>query len=161
MQFVEAGVAADLVVVVAASHAVGVEGAGAAVDLSVRGGDEARVAEGGEVFCGVEAEGGGVAEGAGGTGWLAGRGPLAPEGLGGVFNEEQSGVVALEGGEGIPVGALAVEVDGQHGSDVLAGVAAQDFGDRLRREVEGAGIDVGEERAWPRRGGWRWPRRRS
>jgi len=65
-----------------------VEGAGAAVDLSVRGGDEARVSEGGQVFCGIEAEGCRVAEGTGGTGWLAGRGPHCPECLGGVFNEE-------------------------------------------------------------------------
>ena len=56
---VEAGVPADLVVVVAAGHAVGAQRAGVGGELWVGGGDQAGVAEGGEVFGGVEAEGGG------------------------------------------------------------------------------------------------------
>jgi hypothetical protein len=61
-------------------------------------------------------------------------------------------VVALEGGEGVPVGALAVEVDGQDGFDVAAGGGAEEFGDGgFGREVEGAGVDVGEEGRAPAR----------
>ncbi len=41
--------------------------------------------------------------------------PGGAEGLGGVFDEEQAGIVLLEGGEGVQVGALAVEVDGEDG----------------------------------------------
>ena len=92
---VEAGVPADLVVVVAAGHAVGAERAGAGGELRVGGGDEAGVAEGGEVLGGVEAEGGGVAERAGAAGRLARRSPRCAEGLGGVFDQKQPGVVAL------------------------------------------------------------------
>ena len=61
---VEAGVPAYLVVVVAAGHAVGAEGAGVGVYGGVAGGYEAGVSEGAEVFGRVEAEGRG-AEGSG------------------------------------------------------------------------------------------------
>ena len=111
---VEAGVPADLVVIVAAAHAVGAEDAGVVVDGGGGGGDEAGVAHGAEIFCGVEAEGCGVAEGAGG-----GAVPGGSEGLGGVFDEEEV-VVLFQGGECVPVGALAVEVDGEDGFDVAA-----------------------------------------
>ena len=86
---VEAGVPADLVVVVAAAHAVGAEDAGVVVDGGGGGGDEAGVAHGAEIFGGVEAEGGGVAEGAGGSAV-----PGGSEGLGGVFDEEEVVVFA-------------------------------------------------------------------
>ncbi len=61
LEGVEAGVPADLVVEVALAHAVGAEHGGALGEGCVVGGDEAGVAEGGEVFGGVEAEGGDVA----------------------------------------------------------------------------------------------------
>ena len=96
---------------VAAGHAVGAEGTGVGVERC--GGacrEEAGVAESGEVFCGVEAEGGGVAEGAGGHGV-----PGGAEGLGGVFDEQEAGVGLLDAGEGVEVGTLAEEVDGEDG----------------------------------------------
>ena len=51
-----------LFVEVAATHAVIAQGAGAVGYFRVAGGEHASVAEGGQVFCGVEAEGCGVAE---------------------------------------------------------------------------------------------------
>ena len=75
------------------------------------GGEQAGIAKGAEVFGGVEAEGGEVAER---SGWSAV--PGGSEGLGGVFDEEQV-VALLQGGEGVPVGALAVEMDGEDGFD--------------------------------------------
>ncbi len=89
------------------------------VDCGGGGGDEAGVSEGAEIFRGVEAEGGGVAEGSGGRAV-----PGGSEGLGGVFDEEEV-VALLEGGEGVPVGALAVEVDGQDGLDLGAAGASR------------------------------------
>ncbi len=129
LEGVEAGVPADFVVEVAAGHAVGAEGAGAGVDGGGAGGDEAGVAEGGEVLGGVEAEGGGVAEGAGGDGV-----PGGAEGLGGVLDEQEAGVLELEGDEGVEVGALAEEVDGEDGVDrgVAARTSAAATGERLK-----------------------------
>ena len=146
---VEAGVPADFVVEVAALHAVGSEGAGVVVDGGGAGGDEAGVSEGAEILCGVEAEGRGVAEGSGGD-----FVPGGSEGLGCVFDEEEL-VAVLKGGEGVPVGALAVEVDGEDGFDGWADVSAEDGLDGGGGEVEGSGVDVGEERGGLRSGGWR------
>ena len=50
-------------------------------------------------------------------------------------------------GEGGPVGALAVEVDGQDGADRLACGAIEDGFDGCWVEVEGGGIDVGQDRS--------------
>ena len=87
------------------------------------GGDEACVAEGGEVFGGVEAEGGGVAERAYGA-----IVPRGAEGLGGVFDELE--IVGFgEGGEGVHVRALAVEMDRHDGG---CGVGLQEFGGGVR-----------------------------
>ncbi len=138
LEGVESGVPADFVVEVAARHAVGAEGAGAGVEGGGAGGDEAGVAEGGEVFSGVEAEGGGVAEGACGDGV-----PGGAEGLGGVLDEQEAGMLELEGDEGVEVGALTVEVNGEDGLDV--GAAGEDLGGGGGGEVEGEGVDVGEE----------------
>ena len=136
---VEAGVPAYLVVKVAARHAMRAERTGPAVELQAGCGDETSVAEGCEVFCGIEAEGGGVTERAGWTPI-----PRRSKGLGGVFQKEDSGVIALQGSEAIPIGALAVEVDGDDSFDRVAFVAAKKFGDAVGREVEGAGVNVGE-----------------
>ena len=141
LEGVEAGVAANFVVVVAAAHAVGSEHAGALVDVCREGGDEACVSEGAEVFGGVEGEGCGVAEGSGG-----GSVPGGSEGLGCVFDEEEVEAV-LEGVECVEVGALAVEVDGEDGADVVvAGVAEEGFSGG-GGEIEGGGVDVDEEGA--------------
>jgi hypothetical protein len=48
--------------------------------------------------------------------------------------------------EGVEVGALAVEVDGQDGLDVVPNPEAEEFGDSVRGEVEGPGVDIREER---------------
>ncbi len=86
---VEAGVPADLVVIVAAAHAVSAQHAGVLVDVGGEGGEQAGIAQGTEIFGGVEAEGGEVAEGSGGDAV-----PGGSEGLGGVFDEQQSGGAA-------------------------------------------------------------------
>ena len=54
---------------------------------------------------------------AGGLYLAGGSAPRGSEGLGGVFEDEEAGVVVLELGEGVHVGALAVEVDGEDGFD--------------------------------------------
>src|ERR1017187_6548620 len=117
---VKAGVPADLIVVVAAGHAVGAQGARVGRELRAGRGEKAGVSEGGEVLGGVEAERGGGAEGACGAAT-----PRCAEGLGGVLDQKKSRAVASYGSEGVPVGALAVEVDGQDGVDVAACGAAQ------------------------------------
>ncbi len=103
----------SLVVVVAAAHSVLAQHAGALGEFVGVGRDHAGVARGAEVLGGIEAEGGGIAESACFYPLTIG----AP-GLGGVFDELE---IALFGdaGEGGPVGALAVEVDGEDGLDGL------------------------------------------
>ena len=126
---------------VATTHAVGAEHAGTLGEDVVGGGDEAGVAEGAEVLGGVEGEGGGVAEGTGG-----GRAPACAEGLGGVFNKEEV-VLAGERGEGVEVGALAVEMDGQDGAGACVGRGlGEGMSDGFGRQVIGYRVDVGEER---------------
>src|ERR1035441_1262634 len=61
---VKAGVPADLIVVVAAGHAVGAQGARVGRELRVGLGEKAGVSEGGEVLCGGGAARGGGAGGA-------------------------------------------------------------------------------------------------
>ena len=63
LEAVHAGVPADLVVVVAAAHAVLAQHAGALGQVVGVGGDHAGVARGAQVLGGIEAEGGGIAEG--------------------------------------------------------------------------------------------------
>ena len=111
LQGVEPGVPADLVVEVAASHAVGAQRAGVGRQRRGARGEQAGVAHGGEVFGGVEAEGSSIAERASGSGIPAREIPAGSEGLGGVFDQQEAGVILLDGGEAVPVGALAVEVD--------------------------------------------------
>ncbi len=114
LEGVETGVPADFVVIVAAGHAVGAQGAGVLVELRGARGEEAGVAESGEVFGGIEAESSGVAEGAGGSSI-----PGCAPGLGGVLDEGEVRVLVLQCLEGVEVRALAVEMDGQDGLDVL------------------------------------------
>jgi len=118
---------------------VGAEDTGVVVDRGGGGGDEAGVAHGAEIFCGVEAEGGSVAESSGGD-----VVPGGSEGLGGVFDEYEV-VVLLEGGERVPVGALAVEMDGEDGFDISCFGSAQEFSDSLGRKIEGGGVDISEK----------------
>ena len=141
LERVEAGVPADLIVVVATGHAVGTHAAGVGVECGGGGGDEACVAHGAEVFGGVKAEGGEIAEGSGGDGV-----PCGSEGLGGVFDEEEI-VLVLESGEGIHIGALAVEVDWEDGFHVVGGGGLEKLGYGGGAEVEGCGVDIGEEDA--------------
>ena len=60
----------------------GAQDAGVIVDCRGDGCDEASVAHGAEIFCGIKAEGGGIAESAGGCSV-----PGGPEGLRGIFDE--------------------------------------------------------------------------
>src|SRR6185312_16693816 len=135
----EAAVPADFVVEVAAAHAVGAQHAGALVEIGGEGGEHAGITEGAEVLGGVEAEGGEVAERTGG-----GAVPGGSEGLGGIF-DEQKGMALLKGGKGVPVGALAVEVDGENGLDRQPGCGGKDLFDGDGREVKCKGIDIGQE----------------
>ena len=81
---VEAGVPADLLVIVAVAHAVGAKDAGVVIDGGRGGGDEAGVSHGAQIFCGIEAEGGCVAQCSGGDAI-----PCGSKGLGGVFDEQE------------------------------------------------------------------------
>jgi len=113
------------------------------VELRRWSGQQSSIAEGGEIFGGIEAEGGQIAERS-----SRGFSPGCAEGLSSIFDEKQ--IVAFgEGGEGVPVGALAVEVDGQDGFDLRRGrgvLMGGDAGfDRFGGEVEGDGVDVGQK----------------
>ena len=81
---VEPGVPADLVVIVAAAHAVGAKDAGVVVNRGGSSSDEAGVSHGTQIFCGIEAEGGGIAKGSCGDSI-----PCGSEGLGCVFDEDE------------------------------------------------------------------------
>ena len=130
---------------VTAAHAVAVKRAGVLVDGGGTGGEEAGIPEGGEIFCGVETEGGGVAETACGE-----RFPNGAEGLCGVLDEEEFRGLCLKGGEAVPVCALTVEVDGEDRSYECFRVGAgslDGFACGGRGEIEGEGVDVGEDGA--------------
>ena len=73
--------------------------------------------------------------------------PGGSEGLGGVFDEEETGGLSFEGGEGVPVGALAVEMDGEDGFDFAGGAGGEDLGYGGGGQVEGEWVDVREEAA--------------
>ncbi len=73
--------------------------------------------------------------------------PCGSEGLGGVFDQEQARVGLLKRGEGVPIGALAVEMDGKDRFYVETGILREDFGGGFGGEVEGEGVDIGEEGA--------------
>ena len=115
-------------------------------ELRRAGGEQAGVAEGGEVLGGIEGEGGGIAKSAGGNELLATQVPGRTEGLGSVFDEEEVGESLLEGSEAIPVGALAEEMDGQDCSDLNAlGCVAGELGFYGGGgEIEGERVDVGK-----------------
>ena len=61
----------------------------------------------------------------------------------------------LEGGEGVHVGALAVEVDGEDGFDGRAGVGVEDGFDGGGGEVEGERGRCRRGGGGLRSGGWR------
>ena len=143
LEAVHAGVPADFVVVVAAAHAVLTEHFGALGEVAGVGGDHAGVACGTEVFGGIEAEGGDVAEGSGFDST-----PLGAPGLGGVFDERE---VALLGdaGEGSPVSTLAKEVNGEDGADGVSLGAVESGFDGGGGKVEGFRVDIGEDGSGP------------
>src|ERR1035438_2898882 len=109
LEAVHAGVPADLIMVVAALHAVLAESADPLGQLAGIGGDHAGVAGGAQVLGGIKAEGGDVAEAPGFHSV-----PLGAVGLGGVFDELELALTSDTGKRG-PVGWLAVEVDGEDG----------------------------------------------
>src|ERR1035437_6117124 len=143
LETVHARVPAHLVVVVAAAHSVLAQHAGALGQFVGIGGDHPRVARGAEVLGGIEAKGRGIAQG-------AGLHPLiiCTPGLGGVFDEFE---IADFGDvvEGSPVGALAIEVDGEDRANGCALRTIEEGFDGSRAEVEGGGVDVGKQRSGP------------
>ena len=54
-------------------------------------------------------------------------------------------MLGLEGGEGVPVGDLAEEMDGEDGFNIACRAGGKDFRYRLRVQVEGEGVDVCED----------------
>lgn len=110
LDFVEAGVAADVAEYVFACGAVVGEGTDGACELFVVGGDGSGVAECAEVFAGVEAVAGGVAERSG-----AAAVEEASVGLGVVFDEFEI-VLLADAADLVGVGALAVEVHDHDGA---------------------------------------------
>ena len=69
---------------------------------------------------------------------------LGTPGLGCVFDQLE--IVFLgKAGKGIPGGALAVEVNGEDGAYVGAARVLEDFLDGCRVEIEGDGVDIGED----------------
>jgi len=100
---------------------------------------EASVPHGTQVFCGVEAEGGEVAERTGGD-----SAPCCAECLSGILNEQEL-ILLLERGEGVPIGTLSVEVYRHDSSDILIAGRPKNSLDGLRRKIEAAGIYVGQK----------------
>ena len=138
---VEARVPAHLVVVVAAAHAVLAQHPHVLGQFVRISGDHAGVSGGAQVFCGIKAEGGGGAE--------CPRFhslPLRAPGLGGVFNEGQV-MLSSETGKRGPIGALAVKMNRQDGLDRFALRAFQNGLHGVRVQVEGSGVDVGQNRS--------------
>ena len=134
---IDAKVSADQGVEVAWFHAVipkcphfGREGVIVADDHSC-------IAEGSEVFGGVEGEPAGLADGTGGPEGVAGA-----EGLSGVF-EDGNAERASEMEDGVHVGALAEEVDGNNGFGL--GILGESEGEGRDGKVKGGGIDIDED----------------
>ncbi len=112
-------------------------------------GDDASVSVGAEVLGGIETEGGGYTERA-----RAASAPLGANRLGGVFHNGDSEFLSIfmnYAVECVHVGALAVEVDGKNGAKIFRSFCAElailQLGtDERRIEIQGAGIDVHEDR---------------
>ena len=77
------------------------------------------------------------------------RRQAAPKAWAASFDKEEAGVFSFQGGEGVPIGALAVQMHGENRFDVAFRPGGEDFGYGVRSEVEGQGIDVREETAGP------------
>ena len=97
-------------------HAGRAQHAGAFHQIGIRGGDEAGVSGGAEIFCWIEAERGGIAKGP-----CRATAPCRSEGLRGVFDQEQV-VAAADLAECVHVGALAVKMDGHNGAHTQRGI---------------------------------------
>ena len=110
LEGVEPGVEADFLVVVLGFHAVDAQAFQDMGQGLVGGGHHAAVAEAAQVLRRVEAEGRGVAQGAGGAALVAGA-----YGLGRVFEDDQAAVPG-QCQDGVHVGGLAVEVDRDDGA---------------------------------------------
>jgi hypothetical protein len=137
LEAVHAGVPADLVVVVAASHAVLAQHPGALGQVIGIHSDHAGVAGGAQVLGGIKAEGGDVAQSAG-----LDSAPFRAPGLGCVFNDSQAALLSKTRKR---IGALAKEVDGEDGADEFALRAIEHTFDRRGREVEGGRVNVGQQ----------------
>ena len=139
LEAVHARVPAHLVVVVAAAHSVLAQHLHPLGQLVGVGRHHAGVARRAQVLGGIKAEGGGVAQRA-----RFHSLPLRAPGLGGVFNQLQP-MLLSKTGKGGPVGALAVEMHGQNGSDGRAARAIQNRFDGGGLQIEGGRVDVGQQ----------------
>ena len=132
LEGVEAEVAADSLVMVFGLHAMDSKDAGFFRKGRVVGGQQAGVAKGSEIFAGKEAVAAEVPDAAGRFAFI-GR----AEGLSGIFNDEKI-VLCRESHDGVHVGHLAKEVDGNNGfgfgRDKTGGV------DGIKVETDGADV---------------------
>ena len=134
---VDAKIATDQGVEVAWFHAVIPEGPHFGSEGVAVADDHSCIAEGSEVFGGVEGEPAGLADGTGGSEGVAGA-----EGLSGVF-EDGDTQWAREVEDGVHIGALAEEVDGNNGFGLrILGESGGEGGDG---KVKGGGIDIDED----------------
>src|SRR5208282_1515700 len=149
---------AEFVMVVAPGTAMVAELPHVLGHLRTVSGDDARVSVSAEVFRGIETEGGGYAERA-----RTASAPLGANRLGGVLDDCNLELLGIfmnifmnYAVECVHVGALAVEMDGKNGADILglrwSGVPVAEAPilqlgtDQRRIEIQGAGIDVHEDR---------------
>ncbi len=119
---------------------MGAKNASVVVDLGRRRRHQTGVAHRTEILRWVEAERRSIAQRAGGN-----SAPRSPKGLCGVFHEQQI-VLLFESAKGVPISALAVEMNWQDCLDLCAVVVANDLLDSRSRKIEGCRIDIGEQR---------------
>jgi hypothetical protein len=136
---VDAEVAAYVRVEVARFHAVVAEATHFCGESVVFAGDHSGIAEGAEIFCGVEGIPTGFADGACGS-----EGVRCAEGLGGVF-EDGNAVGGADASDGVHVCAAAEEVDGADGFGV--GVLFEGVIELTGVDVKGVGLDIDEHGA--------------
>src|SRR6185437_5889280 len=107
---IHAGVPAQLLVMVAAAHAVLAQRAEALGNLVAAGGHHAGVAGGAEFLGGVKTESRGIAKRP-----CLRAAPFRIPGLGGIFDEKQT-ALASQVRKHVPIGALTIEVNGKNGA---------------------------------------------
>src|ERR1700733_3382595 len=138
LQGVQPAVPTNFIMVVTVAHSMHTQEADAFCDGLYPGGDHAGLAGGTEVLGGVKAESRSVPQGT-----RPAPIPGGPERLRRVFDQEQV-MVLFQQLEAVPVGGLAIEVNGQDRSN--AGCGPQACFGRRGIQVEGLRIDTRKQR---------------